>query len=42
MHSDVSGPLWLMGGFYSPDAGMIGTLALALAAIGLKLLAPVL
>ncbi len=38
--SDVSGPVWLMGGFYSPDAGMLGTGALLLAAIGVSLIAP--
>lgn len=40
IRSDVSGPVWLMGGFYSPDAGMLGTCALLLAAVGLRLLAP--
>lgn len=40
IRSEISGPVWLMGGFYSPDAGMLGTLALALAAVGLRLIAP--
>lgn len=40
IRSDVSGPVWLMGGFYSPDAGMLGTGALLAAAVGLRFLAP--
>lgn len=40
--SEVSGPVWLMGGFYSPDAGMLGTFALLLAAVGLRFLTPML
>lgn len=42
IRSDVSGPVWLMGGFYSPDAGMLGTCALLLAAVGLRFMAPML
>lgn len=41
LRSHVSGPAWLMGGFYSPDAGMLGTCALLLAALGLRFLTPV-
>lgn len=39
--SDVSGPEWFTGGFYSPDAGVLGTFALLVAAVGLRLIAPV-
>lgn len=42
IRSEVSGPEWLTGGFYSPDAGMFGTCALVLAAVGLRFIAPVL
>ncbi|MCE5199925.1 MAG: CPBP family intramembrane glutamic endopeptidase [Armatimonadota bacterium] len=38
--SDVSGPLWLTGGSYSLDAGALGTIALAVAAVGLLTVAP--
>ncbi len=41
VESDVSGPEWLTGGFYSPDAGVVGTAALLVAAIGLVAIAPV-
>ncbi|MCL5103216.1 MAG: CPBP family intramembrane metalloprotease [Armatimonadetes bacterium] len=33
--SDVSGPVWLTGGPYSLDAGVLGTVALIVAALGL-------
>lgn len=39
--SEVSGPEWLTGGFYSPDAGVVGTAALLVAAIGLIAIAPI-
>lgn len=39
--SDVSGPEWFTGGFYSPDAGVLGTFALLVAAVGLRLIAPI-
>lgn len=39
--SDVSGPEWFTGGFYSPDAGVLGTFALLVAAVGLRMIAPV-
>lgn len=42
IRSDISGPVWLMGGFYSPDAGALGTCALLLAALGLRFIAPIL
>ncbi len=38
--SEVSGPDWLTGGFYSPDAGLVGTASLLLAAAGLIAVAP--
>jgi hypothetical protein len=38
--SDVTGPTWLTGGLYSLDAGVLGTLALAVAAVGLLIVAP--
>ena len=41
VESDVSGPEWFTGGFYSPDAGLLGTFALLVAAVGLRLIAPV-
>lgn len=41
VESDVSGPEWFTGGFYSLDAGVLGTLALLVAAVGLRLIAPV-
>jgi membrane protease YdiL (CAAX protease family) len=41
VESDVSGPEWFTGGFYSPDAGVLGTFALLVAAVGLRLIAPV-
>ncbi len=39
--SDVSGPDWLTGGLYSLDAGFLGTIALAAAAVGLIALSPI-
>lgn len=39
--SEVSGPEWFTGGFYSPDAGVLGTFALLVAAVGLRLIAPI-
>ena len=33
--SEVSGPVWLTGGLYSLDAGVFGTIALAVAAVAL-------
>lgn len=39
--SEVSGPEWLTGGFYSPDAGLVGTAALLIAAVGLMAVAPI-
>ncbi|MCE5313739.1 MAG: CPBP family intramembrane glutamic endopeptidase [Armatimonadota bacterium] len=38
--SEVSGPTWLTGGLYSLDAGVFGTLALFVAAVGLSIVAP--
>jgi len=38
--SDVSGPQWLTGGRYSLDAGVLGTLALMIAAVGLIAVTP--
>ena len=38
--SQVDGPQWVTGGNYSPDAGLLGTVALILAATGLLALAP--
>ena len=38
--SDVSGPSWLTGGRYSLDAGVLGTLALMIAAVGLIAITP--
>ncbi|MCE5322170.1 CPBP family intramembrane metalloprotease [bacterium] len=38
--SDISGPSWLTGGLYSLDAGLLGTFALVVAAIGLLIVAP--
>lgn len=38
--SEVTGPEWLTGGFYSLDAGVMGTAGLLVAAIGLTALAP--
>lgn len=40
VRSDVKGPQWFTGGLYSLDAGVLGTLALLLAATVLKLVAP--
>jgi len=40
VRSDVKGPQWFTGGLYSLDAGVLGTLALLLAAAVLKLVAP--
>lgn len=39
--SEVSGPAWLTGGLYSLDAGVLGTLALGIAAAGLIAVAPI-
>lgn len=39
--SEVSGPEWFTGGFYSPDAGFLGTIALIVAAAGLIAVAPI-
>lgn len=38
--SEVSGPVWLTGGRYSFDAGVLGTVALIMAAAGLSMVAP--
>lgn len=38
--SEVSGPVWFTGGTYSPDAGVLGTFALIMAAFGLHLVMP--
>ncbi len=38
--SNVVGPSWLTGGLYSLDAGLLGTLALMIAAAGLSAVAP--
>jgi membrane protease YdiL (CAAX protease family) len=38
--SEVSGPTWLTGGLYSLDAGLLGTISLAIAAMGLVIVAP--
>lgn len=40
VRSEVKGPQWFTGGLYSLDAGVLGTLALLLAAAVLKLVAP--
>lgn len=37
---DVEGPQWVTGGDYSPDAGILGTVALIIAATGLLALNP--
>jgi len=39
--TEVDGPLWLTGGDFSPDAGVLGTIALTMAAAGLLALIPV-
>jgi hypothetical protein len=39
--SDISGPTWLTGGLYSLDAGLLGTFALVVAAVGLLIVAPI-
>ena len=39
--SEVSGPLWLTGGYYSLDAGVLGSAALLVAALGLTAVVPV-
>jgi len=39
--SEVSGPQWFTGGFYSPDAGVLGTVALIVAALSLRLITPI-
>jgi membrane protease YdiL (CAAX protease family) len=38
--SDVSGPQWLTGGQYSLDAGVLGTVAIIIAAAGLSAITP--
>jgi len=38
--SEVGGPTWLTGGLYSLDAGLLGTVALIIAAAGLLAVAP--
>ena len=38
--SEVAGPQWLTGGFYSLDAGLLGTIGLLVAAIGLTAVTP--
>ncbi len=38
--SEVTGPAWLTGGLYSLDAGLLGTLALMIAAVGLVVVTP--
>ena len=40
IRSEVKGPQWFTGGLYSPDAGVLGTLALLVAAVVLRLVAP--
>jgi len=37
---DVCGPVWLTGGLHSLDAGVLGTVALAIAAVGLLAVIP--
>lgn len=39
--SEVNGPTWLTGGSYSLDAGVLGTLALVIAAVGLIAITPI-
>ena len=39
--SEVSGPLWLTGGIYSLDAGLLGSVALLVAAVGLTAVVPI-
>ncbi len=41
VRSEVKGPQWFTGGLYSPDAGLLGTIALAVAAVVLGLVAPI-
>jgi membrane protease YdiL (CAAX protease family) len=38
--SEVSGPTWLTGGQYSLDAGVLGTLAIAIAAASISAISP--
>lgn len=38
--SEVSGPQWLTGGQYSLDAGVLGTIAIVIAAAGLSAMTP--
>jgi len=40
VRSEVKGPQWFTGGLYSPDAGVLGTLALLVAAAALRFVAP--
>jgi membrane protease YdiL (CAAX protease family) len=42
VRSEVSGPMWLTGGRYSLDAGIMGTLTLLAAAAGLSIIVPIL
>lgn len=37
---DVRGPIWLTGGLHSLDAGVLGTLALVIAALGILAVIP--
>lgn len=39
--SEVGGPSWLTGGLHSLDAGILGTLALMIAAVGLYAVTPI-
>lgn len=39
--SEVTGPAWLTGGRYSLDAGILGTIAIIIAAIGLTVVTPI-
>jgi membrane protease YdiL (CAAX protease family) len=39
--SEVSGPAWLTGGPFSLDAGVLGTVALVIAAVGLTAVTPI-
>ena len=38
---EVTGPEWLTGGYYSPDAGLFGSIALIIAAAGLMAVTPI-
>ena len=37
----VDGPSWITGGYYSPAAGILGTIALIMATVGLLIVVPV-